>query len=134
VYFFWRIFLKLCSCVFSFFLSISFFKAGTVSCFEKSNVFSSGNSPASHGILWSGGCIASSLSFFLLIPSPIPSMSWNCPARIFFSVSLAGQVDGDAHNKRRLISTEQRHALKWFIWEHESEITKKQNKDCIFRE
>jgi len=38
----------------------------------------------------------------ILLHSPIPSMSLNCPARIFSPVSLAGQVDGDAHNKRQL--------------------------------
>ena len=40
VSFFWRIFLKLCSLVFSFLLRISFFKSGIVSCFEKRNILS----------------------------------------------------------------------------------------------
>jgi len=43
-------------------------------------------------------------------------MSGNCPARIFYPVSLAGQADGDAHNKRRLSNKDEKACSGMIYW------------------
>jgi len=40
--------------------------------------------------------------FRFYCPQLFPACPETCPARIFSPVSLAGQVDGDAHKKRQL--------------------------------
>jgi hypothetical protein len=61
--FFRRIFLKLCSSVFLFLLSISFFKSGVFPVLKKVMLFLFGNSPAGHGFYDPAGVLPLLFSF-----------------------------------------------------------------------
>jgi len=108
---FWGIFLKLCSSVFSFFLSISFYKSGEVSCFEKSNALSFGNSPARQGSFALVGVLPLLYLFLFFCYQLFPACLETALAQVYFILSYAGQLI-----EMRTINSEKAGQNKGMLW------------------